>query len=123
VITDPLFKAGFTGAIKTAHLWEAYGLRCKVHGSDIACLHTALAVPSCRFFERIVRGTPDGIDESFRAPPASAPRPGRSTEPASCGRGTSRGSAWIWTGAGSTATPTARWGDAPGAGRARVSVR
>ena len=69
IITDPLFKAGFTGSIKTAHVWEAYGLRCKVHGSDVACLHTALAVPSCRFFERIVRGTPDGIDESFREPP------------------------------------------------------
>ena len=33
--------AGITGSIKTAHLWEAFGLRCKVHGSDIACLHTA----------------------------------------------------------------------------------
>jgi L-alanine-DL-glutamate epimerase-like enolase superfamily enzyme len=69
VITDPMFKAGFTGAMKTANLWEAYGMRVKVHGSDIACLHTALAVPSNRFFERIVRGSPDGLDESFFAPP------------------------------------------------------
>lgn len=57
-ITDPLFKAGITGSIKTAHLWEAFGLRCKVHGSDIACLHTACAIPSCRFFESWV---PEGF--------------------------------------------------------------
>jgi L-alanine-DL-glutamate epimerase-like enolase superfamily enzyme len=58
VITDPLFKAGFTGSMKTANLWEAYGLRCKVHGSDIACLHTALAIPSNPYFESWV---PEGI--------------------------------------------------------------
>ena len=58
VITDPLFKAGFTGSIKTAHLWEAYGLRCAVHGSDVACLHAALAIPSCRYFKSWV---PEGF--------------------------------------------------------------
>jgi len=58
VITDPLFKAGITGSIKTAHLWEAFGLRCKVHGSDIACLHTACAIPSCHYFESWV---PEGF--------------------------------------------------------------
>ena len=58
IITDPLFKAGITGSIKTAHLWEAYGLRCKVHGSDIACLHCALAIPSNPFFESWV---PEGF--------------------------------------------------------------
>ncbi len=59
-LTDPMLKAGFTGAIKTAHLWEAFGLRCAVHGSVIACLHTALAIPSCRFFESRV---PEGISQ------------------------------------------------------------
>lgn len=58
VITDPLFKAGFTGSIKTAHLWEAFGLRCAVHGSDVACLHAACAIPSSRFFESWV---PEGF--------------------------------------------------------------
>jgi L-alanine-DL-glutamate epimerase-like enolase superfamily enzyme len=59
-LTDPTLKAGFTGAIKTAHLWEAFGLRCAVHGSGIACLQAALAIPSCRFFESRV---PEGISQ------------------------------------------------------------
>jgi L-alanine-DL-glutamate epimerase-like enolase superfamily enzyme len=57
-LTDPLFKAGVTGSIKTARLWEAYGLRRKAHGSDSACRHCALAIPRNPYFES---RTPEGF--------------------------------------------------------------
>ncbi len=56
ILTGPLdaFKGGITGVMKTAHICEAFGVLCAIHGSAIAHLHTACAIYNSRFFECIV---------------------------------------------------------------------
>ncbi len=55
IITDPLIKmkGGFTGVMKTAHICEAYGIQCALHGWQIPSLHAALAIQNCRYFESL----------------------------------------------------------------------
>ena len=54
--SDPSWKGGFTGFLKTAHLCEAYGMNCEVHAGctplmDVANLHAACAIKNCRYLE------------------------------------------------------------------------
>lgn len=55
IITDPniKMKGGFTGVLKTAHICEAYGMQCAIHGWHIPSLHVACAISNCRYFESL----------------------------------------------------------------------
>jgi L-alanine-DL-glutamate epimerase-like enolase superfamily enzyme len=52
--TDWYIKAGITGVMKTAHLCEANGITCQVHGPGLPNLHAALCISNCEFYEQIV---------------------------------------------------------------------
>ena len=64
ILTDPIMKmhGGFTGVMKTAHICEAFGMQCAIHGSQIPMLHVACAIANCRYFESL-------LPEGFTAPP------------------------------------------------------
>ena len=69
ILTGPLdlYKGGFTGVIKTAHICEGHGIMCAIHGSSIASLHAACAIYNTRYFERLVPATyytPPGIKDA-----------------------------------------------------------
>lgn len=66
ILTGPLdqYKGGFTGVLKTAHICEAHGVQCAIHGGSIASLHAACAVYNTRAFERVLPeayGVPPGV--------------------------------------------------------------
>lgn len=57
--SDVRLKAGLTGLMKTAHLCEAFGLMCEVHGCgnptmEAANLHAIGAMKNCEYYEMIV---------------------------------------------------------------------
>lgn len=52
------FRGGFSGAIRTAHLAEAYGLRAEVHGGGSANIHLCMSIPNTTYFESLVWGNP-----------------------------------------------------------------
>ena len=54
VHTDWYLKAGVTGVMKTAHLCEAYGITCQVHGPGLPNLHAVMCIKNCQFYEQIV---------------------------------------------------------------------
>lgn len=51
--SDGILKAGITGLVKTAHLCEAFGIKCQVHGPGLANLHVACAISNCEYYESI----------------------------------------------------------------------
>lgn len=58
VRTSSAFKAGFTGALRIAHLAEAFGLRAEVHGGGIVHAHLALTIPNTTYYESLVTSNP-----------------------------------------------------------------
>ena len=56
VRTDPSWRGGITGSLKTARLAEAFGMTCELHTAlyhplELANLHTALAMSNTGWFE------------------------------------------------------------------------
>lgn len=56
VRTDPSWRGGITGALKTAHLAEAFGMSCEIHTAiahplELANLQTALSISNTAWFE------------------------------------------------------------------------
>jgi L-alanine-DL-glutamate epimerase-like enolase superfamily enzyme len=49
--TDPEYDGGITGAMKTAHLAEAFGLDVEIHGAGPAQRHVMAAVRNSNFYE------------------------------------------------------------------------
>lgn len=47
-----LNSAGLSPLMKTAHLAEAHGLNCEIHGNGAANLTACLAIPNCDWYER-----------------------------------------------------------------------
>jgi L-alanine-DL-glutamate epimerase-like enolase superfamily enzyme len=47
-------RGGITGAMRTAHLADAYRLRAEVHGSDIPNQHLCMAIPNTTYYESLV---------------------------------------------------------------------
>ena len=45
-------NGGITPTIKTAHLAEAFGMNCEVHGNGAANLAVCAAIRNCRWYER-----------------------------------------------------------------------
>jgi L-alanine-DL-glutamate epimerase-like enolase superfamily enzyme len=58
VRTSAMFKGGFTGALRVAHLAESFGLRAEVHGSGPESVHLAMAVPNTTYYESLVTSNP-----------------------------------------------------------------
>lgn len=59
VRADVSWKDGITGALKIAHLAEAFGLNCEIHTTtmnymDMANLHLSCAIKNCKYFEYFV---------------------------------------------------------------------
>lgn len=59
-------KGGVTGALRVAHLADAFRLRAEVHGPIIPHRHLCMAVPNTTYYESLVTSNPvvreDGID-------------------------------------------------------------
>ncbi|MFD8425433.1 enolase C-terminal domain-like protein [Streptomyces sp. NPDC059466] len=50
-------RGGITGAMRTAHLADAYRLRAEVHGSDIPNHHLCMAISNTTYYESLVTST------------------------------------------------------------------
>lgn len=51
-------RGGITGAMRTAHLADAYRLRAEVHGSDIPSHHLCMAISNTTYYESFVTANP-----------------------------------------------------------------
>jgi L-alanine-DL-glutamate epimerase-like enolase superfamily enzyme len=54
VRTSAGFKAGITGAMRIAHLAEAFHLRAEVHGPGLPNEHLCMAIPNTTYYESLV---------------------------------------------------------------------
>jgi L-alanine-DL-glutamate epimerase-like enolase superfamily enzyme len=52
------FKGGITGAMRIAHLADAFGLRAEIHGSNPECAHLCMAIPNTTYYESLVYTNP-----------------------------------------------------------------
>jgi len=50
-------RGGITGAMRTAHLADAYRLRAEVHGSDIPNHHLCMAISNTTYYESLITST------------------------------------------------------------------
>lgn len=58
VRTSSIFKGGITGALRVAHLAEAYLLRAEVHGGGLPNTHLCMAIPNTTYYESLVDSNP-----------------------------------------------------------------
>jgi L-alanine-DL-glutamate epimerase-like enolase superfamily enzyme len=54
VRTGTTLRGGITGAMRTAHLADAYRVRAEVHGSDIPNHHLCMAISNTTYYESLV---------------------------------------------------------------------
>ncbi|MFC4031570.1 enolase C-terminal domain-like protein [Streptomyces polygonati] len=57
VRTGTTLRGGITGAMRTAHLADAFRLRAEVHGSDIPNHHLCMAISNTTYYESLVTAT------------------------------------------------------------------
>jgi L-alanine-DL-glutamate epimerase-like enolase superfamily enzyme len=50
-------RGGITGAMRTAHLADAYRIRAEVHGSDIPNHHLCMAISNTTYYESLITST------------------------------------------------------------------
>ena len=67
---DVSWTGGVTGALKSAHIAEGFGVNCEIHMTvlslmDVANLHVALAIKNCRYLELPY---PDGATFGIKNP-------------------------------------------------------
>ena len=84
VRTSAGFKAGITGAMRIAHLADAFHLRAEVHGPGLANEHLCMAISNTTFYESLVTRTDVRQDPRLTAdqmlPAPTAPGIGFTTE-------------------------------------------
>jgi L-alanine-DL-glutamate epimerase-like enolase superfamily enzyme len=51
-------RGGFTGAMRTAHLADAFRLRAEPHGSSLTSQHLSMSISNCTYYESLVRSNP-----------------------------------------------------------------
>jgi L-alanine-DL-glutamate epimerase-like enolase superfamily enzyme len=51
-------RGGITGAMRTAHLADAFRLRAEVHGSDIPNQHLCMAISNTTYYESLITSNP-----------------------------------------------------------------
>jgi L-alanine-DL-glutamate epimerase-like enolase superfamily enzyme len=77
VRTSVELRGGFTGAMRTAHLADAYRLRAEPHGPTLTSRHLCMAISNCTYYESLVWGNPirqeKGIDKRGMVAAPSAP--------------------------------------------------
>lgn len=56
--TSAVFKGGITGAMRIAHLADAFQLRAEVHGMGRVHQHLCMAIPNTTYYEALVWGNP-----------------------------------------------------------------
>lgn len=62
VRTSVHFKGGITGAIRVAHLADAFQMNAEVHGGGPANLQVCLAIPNNSFYESLVTSNPIEVE-------------------------------------------------------------
>ena len=67
VRTGAHFRGGITGAVRTAHLAESFGIRADVHGGGLPNIHLCMAIPNTTFYEALVAGNPVHCDKAVDA--------------------------------------------------------
>ena len=67
-------RGGITGAMRTAHLADAYRLRAEVHGSDIPNHHLCMAISNTTYYESLVTAA-NGRPRAPRGRPGPGARP------------------------------------------------
>ena len=76
VRTSTVLRGGFTGAMRIAHLADAFRLRAEPHGNTVYARHLCMAIPNCTYYESLVTTNPVqrefGIDSNgvVKAPTA-----------------------------------------------------
>jgi L-alanine-DL-glutamate epimerase-like enolase superfamily enzyme len=58
VRTSAALKGGFTGAMRIAHVADAFRLRAEVHGGGLMHTHLCMAIPNTTYYESLVMGNP-----------------------------------------------------------------
>lgn len=58
VRTSAAFKGGITGAMRIAHLADAFRMRAEVHGGGLVNQHLCMAIPNTTYYESLVRTNP-----------------------------------------------------------------
>lgn len=58
VRTSAGLKGGFTGAMRIAHLADAFRLRAEVHGDGLVHQHLCMAISNTTYYESLVRSNP-----------------------------------------------------------------
>lgn len=56
--TSTFLRGGFTGAMRIAHLADAYHLRAEVHGMGLESIHLCMAIKNTSYYESLVWGNP-----------------------------------------------------------------
>ncbi len=56
--TSTFLRGGFTGAMRIAHLADAYHLRAEVHGIGLESVHLCMAIKNNTYYESLVWGNP-----------------------------------------------------------------
>ncbi|HVK22912.1 MAG TPA: enolase C-terminal domain-like protein [Actinokineospora sp.] len=66
--TSAALRGGVTGAMRIAHLADAFRIRAEVHGNTISARHLCMAIPNTTYYESLVTSNPVrrewGIDEN-----------------------------------------------------------
>lgn len=74
VRTSSPLKGGVTGAMRIAHLADAYHVRAEVHGPGVVHQHLCMAISNATYYEALIHGNPIspnpevGADGLVRAP-------------------------------------------------------
>ena len=58
VRTSTELRGGFTGAMRTAHLADAFRLRAEPHGPTLYARHLCMAISNCTYYESLVTTNP-----------------------------------------------------------------
>jgi L-alanine-DL-glutamate epimerase-like enolase superfamily enzyme len=58
VRTSTELRGGFTGAMRIAHLADAFRLRAEPHGNTVYARHLCMAIPNCTYYESLVTTNP-----------------------------------------------------------------
>jgi len=84
VRTSAGFKGGLTGALRIAHLADAFRLRAEVHGGGPVHTHLCMAIPNTTYYESLVYSNPvvreAAVDEQGLVHAPTAPGIGYETQ-------------------------------------------
>jgi L-alanine-DL-glutamate epimerase-like enolase superfamily enzyme len=71
--TSTQYKGGITGALRIAHLADAFGMKAEIHSDGLPNLHLACAIPNTSYYEIIVCDDPIVLRKEIDADGCVAP--------------------------------------------------